>query len=112
MALLQKLGGDWAAPRAEAAPAAPAAFPAPQAGSLTRGRRAPGQVPTMCREEDLFSLFTPFGTVRNLHLLKGADGKPRGCAMVRAPEPGVFKCRSGLFRTPSGRMGPGSLAGG
>lgn len=37
----------------------------------------------MCREEDLFSLFTPFGTVRNLHLLKGADGKPRGCAMVR-----------------------------
>ncbi|KAK9821938.1 hypothetical protein WJX81_005523 [Elliptochloris bilobata] len=41
-----------------------------------------GQVPTMCREEDLFTLFTPFGTVRNLHLLKGADGKPRGCAMV------------------------------
>ena len=34
------------------------------------------------REEDLWPLFTPFGTVRNLHMLKGSDGKPRGCAMV------------------------------
>ncbi|BDA45123.1 probable CUGBP Elav-like family member 2 [Coccomyxa sp. Obi] len=41
-----------------------------------------GQVPSDVREEDLWPLFTPFGTVRNLHLLKGSDGKPRGCAMV------------------------------
>lgn len=40
------------------------------------------KVPSDVREEDLWPLFTPFGTVRNLHLLKGSDGKPRGCAMV------------------------------
>ena len=30
----------------------------------------------------MFPLFTPYGNVRNLHLLRGSDGKPRGCAMV------------------------------
>ena len=47
---------------------------------LTAGRVA--KVPAGAVEEDLLPLFTPFGTVRNLHLLKGSDGKPRGCAMV------------------------------
>ncbi|CAK0784107.1 hypothetical protein CVIRNUC_007310 [Coccomyxa viridis] len=41
-----------------------------------------GQIPQSAREEDLFPLFTPYGNVRNLHLLRGSDGKPRGCAMV------------------------------
>ena len=27
-------------------------------------------------------MFSPYGTIRNLHLLKGFDSKPRGCAMV------------------------------
>ena len=40
------------------------------------------QVPAETTEQALWALFTPFGTVRNLHLLKGSDGKPRGCAMV------------------------------
>lgn len=40
------------------------------------------KVPSDVREEDLWPVFQPFGTVRNLHLLKGSDGKPRGCAMV------------------------------
>jgi hypothetical protein len=39
-------------------------------------------VPAETTEQALWALFTPFGTVRNLHLLKGSDGKPRGCAMV------------------------------
>ena len=42
-----------------------------------------GQLPSDCTEEMLFNVFSPFGTVKNLHLLKGGDGKPRGCAMVR-----------------------------
>lgn len=41
-----------------------------------------GQVPATARDDDLWPIFNNFGNVRNLHLLKGPDGKPRGCAMV------------------------------
>ena len=41
-----------------------------------------GQIPSGTREEQLWGLFSPYGTIRNLHLLKGFDSKPRGCAMV------------------------------
>ena len=41
-----------------------------------------GQVPATARDDDLWPIFNAFGNVRNLHLLKGSDGKPRGCAMV------------------------------
>lgn len=41
-----------------------------------------GQVPTDKTAEDLAPLFEPFGVIKNLHLVKGPDGKSRGCAMV------------------------------
>ena len=41
-----------------------------------------GQIPSGIREEQLWGLFSPYGVIRNLHLLKGFDSKPRGCAMV------------------------------
>lgn len=40
-----------------------------------------GQIPSGVREEQLWALFRPYGSVRNLHLLKGMDSRPRGCAM-------------------------------
>ncbi len=41
-----------------------------------------GQVPTDKTAEDLIPLFEGFGVIKNLHLVKGPDGKSRGCAMV------------------------------
>lgn len=41
-----------------------------------------GQVPTDKTAEDLIPLFESFGVIKNLHLVKGPDGKSRGCAMV------------------------------
>lgn len=41
-----------------------------------------GQVPTEKTAEDLIPLFEGFGVIKNLHLVKGPDGKSRGCAMV------------------------------
>ena len=41
-----------------------------------------GQVPTDKTAEDLLPLFEGFGVIKNLHLVKGPDGKSRGCAMV------------------------------
>ena len=45
-------------------------------------RLSAGQIPSGIREEQLWGLFSPYGVIRNLHLLKGFDSKPRGCAMV------------------------------
>lgn len=39
-------------------------------------------MPTDKSAEDLLPLFADFGNIRNLHLVKGPDGKSRGCAMV------------------------------
>ena len=41
-----------------------------------------GQVPTDKTAEDLIPLFESFGVIKNLLLVKGPDGKSRGCAMV------------------------------
>ena len=39
-------------------------------------------MPTDKSAEDLLPLFADFGNIRNLHLVKGPDGKSRGGAMV------------------------------
>lgn len=42
-----------------------------------------GQVPTDKEESDLLPLFTPFGTVEKLTLVRGPESRSRGCAMVQ-----------------------------
>ncbi|KDD76515.1 hypothetical protein H632_c198p0 [Helicosporidium sp. ATCC 50920] len=41
------------------------------------------QVPTDKEESDLLPLFTPFGTVEKLTLVRGPESRSRGCAMVQ-----------------------------
>lgn len=42
-----------------------------------------GQVPTDKTEQDLYPLFSSFGTVEKITLVRGPEGKSRGCAMVQ-----------------------------
>ncbi len=42
-----------------------------------------GQVPTDKGEADLFPLFAPYGTVEKITMVRGPEGKSRGCAMVQ-----------------------------
>lgn len=41
-----------------------------------------GQVPVDKAAEDLMPLFQPYGKIRALHVVKGPDGRSRGCALV------------------------------
>lgn len=41
-----------------------------------------GQVPTDKTAEDLQPLFQSYGVIRNLHMVKQANGRSAGCAMV------------------------------
>jgi RNA recognition motif-containing protein len=41
-----------------------------------------GQVPIDFSETDLRPYFEPYGTVQSVHVVKGSDGKSKGCAMV------------------------------
>lgn len=41
-----------------------------------------GQVPAEKQEEDLFPVFSPFGVIEKLSIVRGPDSKSRGCAMV------------------------------
>lgn len=42
-----------------------------------------GQVPTDKGEQDLLPLFSPYGTVEKITMVRGPEGKSRGCAMVQ-----------------------------
>lgn len=42
-----------------------------------------GQVPTDKAEQDLYPLFAPYGTVEKITMVRGPEGKSRGCAMVQ-----------------------------
>ncbi|NWH24469.1 RBM28 protein, partial [Grus americana] len=66
----------WCHPRGhrEGTPTAPGAPPAP---SLSR------PVPPQCSEDDLRSLFSPFGTVLEVNIPRKPDGKMRGFAFVQ-----------------------------
>lgn len=41
-----------------------------------------GQVPPNYKADDLKPLFQPHGTIKEIHVVSGADGRSRGCAMV------------------------------
>ena len=42
-----------------------------------------GQVPTSKHEQDLLPIFSKFGEVETIMLVRGPDQKSRGCAMVQ-----------------------------
>lgn len=42
-----------------------------------------GQVPTELGEQDLVPVFAPYGTIEKVTLVRGPEGKSRGCAMVQ-----------------------------
>eukprot|EP00887_Chlorella_sp_A99_P006321 scaffold3.g6321.t1 len=42
-----------------------------------------GQVPTDKTEDDLTPIFAPFGTVEKVTLVRGPEGRSKGCAMVQ-----------------------------
>lgn len=41
-----------------------------------------GQVPSTHKETELRPLFEPYGTIKEIHVVCGPDGRSRGCAMV------------------------------
>jgi RNA recognition motif-containing protein len=40
-------------------------------------------LPKTCVEHDLHMLFHPFGELREVHIIHGVDGSPKGCAFVK-----------------------------
>lgn len=42
-----------------------------------------GQVPTDKNESDLLSIFSQYGTVEKVSVVKGPEARSRGCAMVQ-----------------------------
>lgn len=42
-----------------------------------------GQVPTDKGEADLAPIFAPFGTIEKITLVRGPEGRSKGCAMVQ-----------------------------
>ena len=42
-----------------------------------------GQVPVHRNEEDLMPIFSAFGELERVTVVRGPDNKSRGCAMVR-----------------------------
>lgn len=41
-----------------------------------------GQVPGDKQEQDLFPIFSAYGTIEKLSIVRGVENKSRGCAMV------------------------------
>ena len=42
-----------------------------------------GMLPKTVVEEDLEDLFLPYGSLREVHVIRAADGSPKGCAFIK-----------------------------
>jgi CUG-BP- and ETR3-like factor len=42
-----------------------------------------GQVPAEKQEQDLYPIFAAYGVIEKITIVKGPDGKSKGCAMVQ-----------------------------
>ncbi|KAL6774510.1 CRB3 [Auxenochlorella protothecoides x Auxenochlorella symbiontica] len=65
-----------------------------------------GQIPTDRQEPDLLPVFAPYGAIEKLTLVRGPEGKSRGCAMVQ------YKRWADAERAAAGVNGTSPLEGG
>lgn len=42
-----------------------------------------GMLPKTIHEQDLHAMFAPFGELREVHIIRGPEGSPKGCAFVK-----------------------------
>ncbi len=42
-----------------------------------------GMLPKTFDEKDLTAMFNPFGPLREVHIIRGHEGSPKGCAFVK-----------------------------
>ncbi len=42
-----------------------------------------GMLPKTIDEEDLHSMFAPYGELREVHIIRGPEGSSKGCAFVK-----------------------------
>ena len=61
-----------------------------------------GQIPTVCTEEEILPVFSSYGDIEKVSLVRGPDNKSRGCCMVG------HRCRLALPRLPCLRIGSAS----
>lgn len=40
-------------------------------------------LPKTFTENDLVDMFSPFGEIKEIHIIRGPDGSPKGCAFVK-----------------------------
>jgi CUG-BP- and ETR3-like factor len=42
-----------------------------------------GMLPKTVNEQDLHGMFVPYGELREVHIIRGPEGSPKGCAFVK-----------------------------
>lgn len=42
-----------------------------------------GMLPKTVTEQDLYNMFHFYGELREVHIIRGPDGSPKGCAFVK-----------------------------
>ncbi len=90
--------------------AAPPQTQAEEVAVASEPRLFVGQVPPTYKDTDLRPLFAPYGTIKQIHIMSGHDGRSKGCAMVTferwADAEAAIESHSGKTVLPGGTNRP------